>query len=188
MYSAELICFFKTVKSLLHLNGFQQEICCHLFFNNFFFPLVAIKVPFFITSFITSCFDYDVPWFSFTSVSYAWGSLSFLDLWVLLFIKNGNSSAIASSNIFFFPLSFLLPPFAGTSIIYVSGHLRLTCRLLMLWFHQRMKLGRGERVTLFSVGFIFHSFQCWAFKSTYLFFLCAINLIQCFFISYSFHL
>ena len=74
----------KAVAALMpHMNCFQKEIC-HPYFL-IFSLLVAFKIQSFITSFIASCCDYDVCWGSFTSVSYAWGLLSFLDLWGINF-------------------------------------------------------------------------------------------------------
>lgn len=94
---------------------------CSLNFLHFF-SLTALK------SFSLSCFqqlNFDVCWCGFLYVSFLWGSLTFLDMWVYSFCHIYNILVIISST------------FSVTSLFWVSNYTMLDCLILShrLWMH-----------------------------------------------------
>lgn len=88
----------------------KWEISCHpdlcfVVYIMYLLPLVAFKIFLFING--LEQFDYDVPWKNFPQVSYAWDSLSFLNLWVYSCHQIRQNFTINSSKVFI--LLFLSP-------------------------------------------------------------------------------
>ena len=114
------------------------------------FPLTALK------SFSLSCcqeLNFDVRWCGFLYVSFLWGSLTFLDMWIYSFCHIYNILVIISSS-----------TFSVTSLFWVSNHTMLDCLILphRLWMHCSFFLKK----ILLSLYFILSIFYHFKFTST----------------------
>lgn len=106
------------------------EIWCHLYFSfqyiMYLFSLSLFKIFLFITCF--EQFDYDVLWYSFLHVSYAWILSRFLHLWGFLFHQIWKILVIISFSKYFifgiipnyFQRFFTDPYFRDSSNMFIS--------------------------------------------------------------------
>lgn len=139
-------------KLFLTVNVFVPLCIMCLFFS--FCPSLRFSASF------KKKFDYHVPWYSLILISCAWGSLTFLGLWVYLYQIWKIPATFFLKYFFLVPLSYLASLESPGTCILVPWHFHIAH-----WYSVFFFFG-----SFFSLCFVLDSFYFNIFKFTHLFF------------------